>query len=43
MKKIVLSALTIAFTLNSCMSHDDSSLNQYNQDQDDALIKENAQ
>ena len=43
MKKIVLSALTIAFTLSSCMSHDDSSLSQYNQDQDDALIKENAQ
>lgn len=38
MKKILLSALAVAFTLCSCTNHDDSIFNQ-----EDALIKENAQ
>ena len=39
MKKIVLSAIAIAFTLCSCTSHDEGNVNEYN----NALIKENAQ
>ena len=39
MKKIVLSAIAIAFTLCGCTSHDEGNVNEYN----NALIKENAQ
>lgn len=42
MKKIVVSTLAIALTLCSCINRDESTADEYQQSQDEALIKENA-
>jgi uncharacterized protein YcfL len=43
MKKIFLLTIAIAFTLCGCTSHDEGNMNEYNLNQENALIKENAQ